>query len=223
MRLLFFVLCLFFSVSVAHAAPDLSSAYAKPATGIAMTLLKQAEPFSAPGEMPKEDPGLSVVVDDVTAETLRLRYESGLRQHRTGVVLTIVGGIATPVFAFGFIVAAFSGDPGLTAFMGLGTLVGAGVYVAGGVLSSLGAIQATRAVNEVLGIHLSLGTGWAGVALSTVGLLLTPLGLGAFGPLAGALCGVVQLQTANRALRDAGLASISIAPTTNGLQLVGRF
>ena len=226
-RVLVLLVGLFAAAPVGFAsqsAPELASCFALPSTGL-MDALLTGDDVDKPAQVQQTASVPSrVVVSDERAEQLRLQFERGSRTHRTGVILAIGGAIVVPTSGIVLLGAAFGGNEPVAAIAAV-TFIGSSIaYITGGVMASMGAITATRAVNEVLGLQLPMGVAWGGVVLSTVGLIAIPLGgIGLAGPLLGAVCGAIQMSTANRALYRAGLASIQVMPTTNGLQLVGRF
>jgi hypothetical protein len=153
----------------------------------------------------------------------RDRYERGRSLHRAGNIATLIGGVAGLPLTFGFVVSALDGNDGLAAVMGVGLVGAVGAYYTGGILSSLGALNATRAVNAAFGTDVRTDLAVGGIVASSAGILLTPFVLGGFAPIVGIICGVVQLQQVDKALKDIGVAEFHIAPTPQGFAMSMRF
>ena len=227
----------------AQAAPDLSAAYAKPVwmqtAMMVRTELAQDDLDKPEGETSGERDAFSPapIGESTSSRSLfqgepaspeemarqRDRYERGRSLHRAGNITTLVGGVAVLPLTLGLVAAGFSGDPGLTAVFGVGLVGAVGAYYTGGILSSLGALNATHAVNAAFGTQVRTDFAIGGLVSSTAGILLTPIIFGGFAPIVGIICGVVQLQQVDRALRDIGVAEFHIVPTPRGFAMSMRF
>lgn len=206
---------------VASAGMDLSQAYSsgswRAANSASVAVLTVSEPTMA-------DTAQTAVDNDAAfMEQQRARYQSGRRMHRAGNWMVPIGGGVMVVSAFTFLVAAFAGDGGLAALTAFTAVGGFVTFYAGGILSSVGALRATGAVNQALGIDIPRTAGFAGLGVSAGSGLLMPFGVGVAGPIVGVICGAIQMRYANTALENAGLGSLRVSPTLNGLALSARF
>ena len=158
------------------------------------------------------------------------------RRHRlgkAGVTVMIVGAstaaVGTVVFVVGLGAAIGGGGAGWGgAALGGVALIGLGgvAFTVGEILMFTGGIGASSLLGE------STTVGWVGVGLVAGGFLLNVVGpsidpsigyLGSAAGIAGLVCGAVQLGQAGRAGRDAGVISLLIAPTPNGVRIGGVF
>lgn len=234
--------------SSAQAAPDLSSAYAKPVwmqTAVMVRTQLTQDDLDKPeseGDSSQEAGSRDTFTPAPMGETTssrtliqgepaspeemarqRDRYERGRALHRAGNITTVVGGVAVLPLTIGFIAAAFNDNAGAASVLGVGMIASVGAYYTGGVLSSLGALNATNAVNTAFGVNVNNQIAIGGIISSTAGIVLTPFVLGGFAPIVGIICGVVQLQQVDRALHEIGVVDFQIAPTPNGFAMSMRF
>ena len=163
------------------------------------------------------------------AERIQRRHRLG----KVGVTVMIVGASAAAVggaVAFGSAVLAVTSGGGIAVggVVGGVLLIGLGgaAFTVGEIMMFTGGIGASSLLGE------STTVGWVGVGLIAGGFVLNVVGagidptistLGSAAGIAGLVCGAVQLGQAGRAGREAGVISLLIAPTPNGVRIGGVF
>lgn len=209
------------------APPSLSVAFADYRAHQTLALV-DADGFDPRVDSVDEDPPVVGGADAWDAERIQRRHRLG----KAGVVTMLAGVGATTVGAvvlFGSALVALGGEPAAAgAVTGAVLVIGGGVAtLTGEVMLFTGGIGAARLLGE------STTVGWVGVGLVAGALVLNGVSLGTgveeislLAPgmsIAGLVCGAVQLGQAGRAGREAGVISLMIAPSPNGVRVGGMF